>query len=181
MSDSVTVLVSLVLLFLVVRYVLFGGQGQTQGLNTSTRRPVEPTTGAHARRGRHPVPPSSVDAVFSMFPHIPRTAIELDLSNTGSVEETCDRILSGALVAPLAPSAPPSAPSSGAMSASSLTDKAARPVFQNKPSPYLKPSAEPVDEPPKKWEASSDARQTSLRQRKEFMVQQARKKFLENQ
>ncbi|KAJ8330450.1 hypothetical protein O5D80_001436 [Batrachochytrium dendrobatidis] len=165
MSDTTTILVSLVLLFFVVRYVLFGGQTQPPGSNV-TRQTVT------SRRGRFPVPLSSVDAVFSMFPHIPRATIELDLSNTGSVEETCDRILSGALVAPVTPV--PVNTSQARVSTAS-TPASSLPVFTNKPPPYLKSELEVVAEPLKKWEPSPDARQLSLRQRKEFMVQQARR------
>ncbi|KAL2913928.1 hypothetical protein HK105_206519 [Polyrhizophydium stewartii] len=118
--------------------------------------------------------PAKVDTVLAMFPNFPRSTIEIDLSHTGSVEETCERILSGALVPP--PTPPPTAAATAAQS-----PRAGAPdLAAFAPSPYL--AAKPVEaEPPKKWEATPEARQMNLRQRKEFMVQQARKKFLEAQ
>ncbi|KAL2914160.1 hypothetical protein HK105_206418 [Polyrhizophydium stewartii] len=112
--------------------------------------------------------PAKVDMVLAMFPNFPRSTIEIDLSHTGSVEETCERILSGALVPP--PTPPPTAAATAAQS-----PRAGAPdLAAFAPSPYL--AAKPVEaEPPKKWEATPEARQMNLRQRKEFMVQQARK------
>lgn len=89
-----------------------------------------------------------------MFPHLPRPIIEHDLSITGSVEETCDRILSGAL-----------------RNTTTTNQQTNAPI--NKTSNYL---ASTVDkEPPRVWNSSSQDRQLNLKQRKEFMVQQARK------
>ncbi|KAL2918493.1 hypothetical protein HK105_201894 [Polyrhizophydium stewartii] len=118
--------------------------------------------------------PAKVDMVLAMFPNFPRSTIEIDLSHTGSVEETCERILSGALVPP--PTPPPTAAATAAQS-----PRAGAPdLAAFAPSPYL--AAKPVEaEPPKKWAATPEARQMNLRQRKEFMVQQARKKSLEAQ
>ena len=91
-----------------------------------------------------------------MFPHIPSQTIAQDLAITGNVQETCERILSGIVSAPRPPTPPP--------------------VVQVKTSPtvdYI--PKDNVPDPVKEWAPSSDQRQANLRQRKEYMMQQARK------
>ncbi|KAI8928470.1 hypothetical protein BC831DRAFT_548296 [Entophlyctis helioformis] len=198
MASAVTVLVLLVLLALFGRYILFGGRPPAAGAGARAAGPSGSGTGTPRtaatprRRGRHPVRADQVDTVLSMFPAFQRASIELDLSHTGSVDATIERILSGALVPVRAPAPclahtaiqpssrsthsahrqPPPPPAPVAQQASAH----ASPVTQHKPSPYLTSVGQPpVAEPPKKWEASPEARQSNLRQRKEFMVQEARR------
>eukprot|EP00842_Homolaphlyctis_polyrhiza_P005496 jgi/Hompol1/5948/HPOL_000913-RA len=120
--------------------------------------------------------PLQIDTVLSMFPHFPRETIEIDLSHTGSVQETCDRILSGALVPPPPPPSMPSTSTASSSTAGPSSATSTTPTGSATTSP-LAPyfNSNPIEsEPPKKWEASPDARQMNLRQRKEFMIQQAR-------
>lgn len=42
-----------------------------------------------------------VNQVLAMFPDFPRHVVERDLAATGSVEQTCENILTGALVIPV--------------------------------------------------------------------------------
>jgi hypothetical protein len=49
------------------------------------------------------VPREWIDQVSTLFPHLPRQVIEQDLMRTRSVEQTCERILSGQLRVPSTP------------------------------------------------------------------------------
>jgi FixJ family two-component response regulator len=95
-----------------------------------------------------------------MFPHISSEAIENDLAVTGSVEETCENILTGRIVIPMP------VPTTGS-SSSSFSSKPFAPVT-------LSDALTPAAEPPKEWESDAAKRAENLRKRKEFMVQQAR-------
>jgi coupling of ubiquitin conjugation to ER degradation protein 1 len=117
-----------------------------------------------------------VKLVSTMFPHVPKVLIESDLRSGSRVEEVCEKIMSGRLTATEASS------SSNANTDSDPTSQAAGSVPSKPPQNlYLKdlidkPAIEA--EPPKVWESESDKRQELLRQRKAFMIQQARLKFL---
>jgi hypothetical protein len=105
-----------------------------------------------------------------MFPTFPRNVIQTDLGQTGSIESTIERILTGQLVAvsfygsdddqlicqpptPVAPQASTTAPK-----------KEIKTIDLDRP----------VNEPAKKWESDPDLRSMNLQQRKAYMVQQAR-------
>ena len=92
-----------------------------------------------------------------MFPHIPQQTIIDDLLLTGDVHATCERILSGQVIAPNPPTPPPA----------EIQGPFTSPTVNYIPS-------SPVSHPEKTWSSSLDDRQSHLRQRKEFMMQQAR-------
>ncbi|KAJ3356147.1 hypothetical protein HDU83_001726 [Entophlyctis luteolus] len=100
-SDPLTIVVSLVVLFFVLRY-LFGGSPAPATSPNQNRRGERTDSradaGGGAARRRRIVDPAKVDAVLAMFPDYPRATIERDLARTDSVEQTLDNILSGALV-----------------------------------------------------------------------------------
>ncbi|KAJ1548676.1 hypothetical protein HK405_000816 [Cladochytrium tenue] len=189
MADAVTLVVSLVILYFIVRYLL-GGGGTNADSRTATSRAAaagrlagSPSVGAGARlptrpRRLHAVSPSQVDAVCSMFPHFPRHMIEADLAVTGSVEATCDKILTGLLLPPPAP-----APSSSSTSTSSSAPGAGKPswtpvVVSTLGSRAADDAGPPAAEPPKNvWEASPEKREAHLRARKEHMVLAARERL----
>ncbi|KAJ3146767.1 hypothetical protein HDU89_006022 [Geranomyces variabilis] len=157
MADTLAVLLGAFLFFIVVKYVVLGGP-------TSTSR--TPRTAAVAQRSRpaYPVSPEKVDTVLAMFPAFPRATIQQDLARTGSVEQTCENILTGALVPPPAPIRPSSVsqtPASGSKDGSRYAAK-------------LNLGSEPLVEPAKVWEQTPEGREQNLRARKEFMLQQAR-------
>ncbi|KAJ3026191.1 UNVERIFIED_CONTAM: hypothetical protein HDU68_006065 [Siphonaria sp. JEL0065] len=169
-TDPVTIVVSLVILFFVLRYLLASpaddaaqrhqtGSGVQAGSSGNGRRPP---------RRRVAVSAAQVDSVLQMFPTYPREAIEQDLArNGGNVEQTLDNILSGAIPAPLPPIEPTSSNSSATPSAFT-------------PSPYLTPKildGESTAEPPKVWEQTSSGREANLRARKEHMVRLARERM----
>ncbi|KAJ3096650.1 hypothetical protein HDU97_005712 [Phlyctochytrium planicorne] len=105
-----------------------------------------------------------------MFPHFPRQVIEADLANTGSVEATCDNILSGALVAP---PPPPASQNTSSGSSSSSTGPTSNPLKS-----FIKDESIPIPSVREKtWEPTKEAREASLRARKEQMVRMAREKL----
>ncbi|KAJ3323192.1 hypothetical protein HDU76_013718 [Blyttiomyces sp. JEL0837] len=106
-----------------------------------------------------------VDTVLSMFPHFPRRTIEDDLAITGSVEATCDKILSGLLVPPPTPTPEPSSSSTSSKQHTSFLQQVQHDVIESKP----------LGEAPKKvWESTAEEREANLRARKEHMVRLAR-------
>lgn len=109
-----------------------------------------------------------------MFPHIPREAIENDLSMTGNVEETCENILTGRIVIPATPS--PAASSSSSSSSSSSARHTTIVSLATLPDS----TTVSASEPPKEWESDAARRAENLRKRKEFMLQQARAYVLYN-
>jgi len=177
MNDTVSVLLATVILYVVFRWLMgtapaYGGQ--------NSRRQARPTS-------RRVVTPEMIEKVQDMFPHINHAAIVTDLQRTGSVDITIENILrDGGLPMPppvvvralaTTSSSPSSSSSSGAsFAASSTPSLVQRYRLQEKVTQDA-----PVEEPPKVWEVSADKRQENLTQRKEFMVLQARKKYLEQQ
>ncbi|RUS27749.1 hypothetical protein BC938DRAFT_482796 [Jimgerdemannia flammicorona] len=174
MNDGISILIALFIILMGLRWLMGTAQPRTpQG----QRRP--PLT-----QPRRLVTPEMVGTVSQMFPDIPPAAILADLQKTGSVEITCNNILKdGGLPLPPAPapsqattSSAGSSSSSSAMSKSSTSSLVHRYKLQEKIHQDVTP-----EEPAKVWESSADKRQEVLRKRKEFMVLQARKKWLEQQ
>ncbi|KAJ3415404.1 hypothetical protein HDV05_004998 [Chytridiales sp. JEL 0842] len=199
-SDAVTVIVSLVIIFFVLRYLLDAEADVIDSsINVSvtllkpplttqlahTGGPTPPSTsnpsrtagaavnGVRPAAGRprrlHPVSPAQVDTVLGMFPHFPRHVIEADLAATGSVEATCENILTGLLVPPPPPPTPSPASSATPSHASSSLSQLVAKVASSPP------TAESI--PKKVWEATPEAREANLKARKEMMVKQAREKL----
>jgi len=111
-----------------------------------------------------------VKLVSTMFPHVPKTLIENDLRNGSKVEQVCEKIMSGRLTATFS-----EPPENNYSDQKSLAESSKLPQNSRKDhldTPTIK------EEPPKLWESESDKRQQLLRQRKAFMIQQARLKFL---
>ncbi|KAJ3090135.1 hypothetical protein HDU96_003526 [Phlyctochytrium bullatum] len=102
-----------------------------------------------------------------MFPHFPRHVIEQDLAATGSVEATCDNILSGALVPP-----PPEPTPTHTSSSSSSASSAANPLRS-----FIKDESAPIPVAEKVWQPTKEAREANLRARKEQMVRAARERL----
>lgn len=130
---------------------------------------------------------SQIDQVRAMFPHFSDDEIRDDLSRTGSVDQTIENILSGRFVVcssssckniapefqskpfPLFSSSQPQPPPS-----QSSTDKSGKQIKSTTMASLLKQPA-PDIRPPNKWESSPEARAENLRQRKAFMLHEARK------
>ncbi|KAJ3213815.1 hypothetical protein HDU67_002409 [Dinochytrium kinnereticum] len=163
MADSVTTIVALVILFFLIRF-LFGGGDPAPANGSGAARGNGAQRAARSQPRRlHPVSPAQVDTVLSMFPHFPRNVIEADLAATGSVEATCDNILSGALV-------PPPQPIS---SSSSKTGPTTNPLKN-----FIKDDSVPMPSVHEKvWEPTREGRESNLRARKEQMVRMAREKL----
>ncbi|KAF9147467.1 hypothetical protein BG015_010903 [Linnemannia schmuckeri] len=188
MTDFVSLTIVIVIIFMVFRWLSASGedQGPRQGQGRG-RIPSRPP----ARL----VNPEMVETVRAMFPHIPTAAIHYDLQKTGSVEQTCDNILrDGTLPMPPAPrpqtpptaattSAAPSGLSTGSSTGSSSGSSHAtngnlvqRFKLQEAAEKNIVP-----DEPSKVWADSAEKRQEVFKNRKEYMVLQARKRFLEEE
>ncbi|KAG9322965.1 hypothetical protein KVV02_007245 [Mortierella alpina] len=180
-------------------------QGQNRGRMTprTQARLVNPEMVRKSDLGRTDVPlyqrsldngmeffgedPPIVETVRAMFPHIPTAAIHYDLQKTGSVEQTCDNILrDGTLPMPPAPRPPtPPATSTSSTSTSGSSSATNQSVNGNLVQRFqLQEAAERnvvPDEPSKVWADSAEKRQEVFKSRKEFMVLQARKRFLEQE
>jgi hypothetical protein len=102
------------------------------------------------------IPAQEVTSLIEMFPNISREAIVRDLQVTKSIDQTTENILNGLLATQPVP------------------------ILNVKPMvlPVKKYIIEQqVEEPNKEWNELKDDRQMNLTLRKQFMIQQARKKF----
>ncbi|KAG0249689.1 hypothetical protein BG011_009036 [Mortierella polycephala] len=183
MTDFVSITIVVVIIFMVFRWLSASGEGSQpnhQGQNRA-RIPTRP----QARL----VNPEMVETVRAMFPHIPTAAIHYDLQKTGSVEQTCDNILrDGTLPMPPAPRpvTPPTASNASSTFTATGSSSGANPsVNGNLVQRFkLQDAAEKnfvPEEPTKVWADSAEKRQEVFKSRKEFMVLQARKRFLEQE
>ncbi|OAQ22458.1 hypothetical protein K457DRAFT_143408 [Linnemannia elongata AG-77] len=183
MTDFVSLTIVIVIIFMVFRWLSASedhGPRQGQGRGRIPSRPP-------ARL----VNPEMVETVRAMFPHIPTAAIHYDLQKTGSVEQTCDNILrDGTLPMPPAPrpQTPPTAATSSAAPSGSSTGSSSGSSHATNGNLVqrfkLQEAAEKnivPDEPSKVWAESAEKRQEVFKSRKEFMVLQARKRFLEEE
>lgn len=192
MNDSISILAAFVILVFIFRW-LFGKIQNVLTTCLSSHFPVGGPSNSNdstpQRRlpndRRRAVTPEMVQTVQQMFPHIPPAAIHYDLQRTGSVQVTCDKILSeGDLPIP-PPNFPiplqyqpqPSPADRGSGSSSSSSASASRPSLVNRFNLSSKLSSE-VAEPPKVWEATAEKRQRLLQMRKEAMILAARKKMM---
>ncbi|KAF9287462.1 hypothetical protein BGZ68_001791 [Mortierella alpina] len=181
MTDFVSITIAIVIIFMVYRWLSASGEGSQPNRQGQNRGRMTPRTQARL------VNPEMVETVRSMFPHIPTAAIHYDLQKTGSVEQTCDNILrDGTLPMPPAPR-PPTPPAASASSTSTSGSSSAtnQSVNGNLVQRFqLQEAAERnvvPDEPSKVWADSAEKRQEVFKSRKEFMVLQARKRFLEQE
>ncbi|KAK9760344.1 hypothetical protein K7432_015736 [Basidiobolus ranarum] len=175
MNDGVSILVAIFIILLVFRWLLGGSPSNQDG----QRR-----TGTGLSTGRRYVSPEMISTVHSMFPNVPLAAIQADLARTGSVEITCDNILrDGGLPLPVeaTPQPSPNVQPNSNTGTSSSTNKAtaANLIHRFNINPENEESSSVA--PPKVWEATADRRQDNLQRRKEHMILQARKRFLEQQ
>ncbi|KAJ9052800.1 hypothetical protein DSO57_1030631 [Entomophthora muscae] len=194
MSDSISLIVAVVILFLVFRWVL--GSNATSATSGTNSR------GGATNHRRRNVTPDMVETVKNMFPDVPTAAIQADLAITGSVEITCNKILTnGSLPMPshIMPRASlqsldTAAPTSESSSTIPTNNDGLtrRNVSSNAPpsQPNLleryqvdpaSSSTVSAEEPAKVWSQDADSRQQSLLERKKFAIQEARRKFLEKQ
>ncbi|PIA18779.1 hypothetical protein COEREDRAFT_79761 [Coemansia reversa NRRL 1564] len=197
MNDSAVFFIVLGVVFMVLRWLLGqGGNEQRQG------------AGARAQRRTHIVRREHVEAIQAMFPDIPETAIRADLGRTGSPAITTDNILRNGGTLPLPPVAGTGqrdgAPGNESSQAASdfprshggpaeaegeMTGMSSGVILNAIQSPLVnrlrvatKGDTEPLPQPPPRiWETDSDKREDILRKRKEFMLMEARKKYLEKQ
>ncbi|KAG9297722.1 hypothetical protein G9A89_011237 [Geosiphon pyriformis] len=185
MNDGISILLAIFVIVLIIRWLL----GTTPPPSTNNRRGIN-LTQEQPRRVR-PVTAEMIETVCAMFPNIPPAAIQFDLQKTGSVEVTCDNILrDGGLplppppVTPAAPIPSTSSPSSSATASSSIANNSSLTqqslVHRYKLHEAVASDTVP-DEPPRQWEATADKRHELLQKRKEAMVLQARKRYLEQQ
>ncbi|KAI9504675.1 hypothetical protein GGI26_002146 [Coemansia sp. RSA 1358] len=193
MNDSVTFFIALGIVFLVLRWLL-GQGGNDQGQ----------AAGARQARRLHVVRTEHVQTIQAMFPDIPEAAIRADLARTGSPAITSDNILrnGGTLPLPPATRAEQNANTVGNGSARNTNAGGERQngdapagaastgiLLNTTQSPLVSrlriPKDANIDEellaPPKVWESDSEKRANILRKRKEFMLMEARKKYLEKQ
>ncbi|KAF9990248.1 hypothetical protein BGZ75_002881 [Mortierella antarctica] len=181
MTDFVSITIAIVIIFMVYRWLSASGEGSQTNRQGQSRGRMTPRTQARL------VNPEMVETVRAMFPHIPTAAIHYDLQKTGSVEQTCDNILrDGTLPMPPAPRPPtPPATSTSSTSTSGSSSATNQSVNGNLVQRFqLQEAAERnvvPDEPSKVWADSAEKRQEVFKSRKEFMVLQARKRFLEQE
>ncbi|KAL1918722.1 uncharacterized protein VTP21DRAFT_2744 [Calcarisporiella thermophila] len=181
MNDTVSILVAIFVVVVAFRW-LMGGD------SSSHRRELENSSRTQARR----VSPEMINRVHEMFPSIPISAIKYDLQLTGSCEVTCDKILQqGGL--PLPPNAQASSSNPPSSTTSSTTLSARISSASNNTTPPLSSllhrynlmgavrNGFEMNEPLKVWESTAEKRDEILRRRKEFMILQARSKFLKQQ
>jgi len=192
MNDGVSIFFAIFIFFLVFRWLLV-----TMPPPANTPRRNAGSAAAPSARPNAVVSPDMVETVRAMFPHIPTPAIHWDLQKTGSVELTCDNILrQGSL--PLPPSAPTGIVSSGSATTSMAMDAAINDAGSSSSTAVnissrqlslvnryrLQEAVEKnlvPEEPPKVWETNVDKRQQMLQKRKEAMILQARRNYLEKQ
>ncbi|KAG0230473.1 hypothetical protein B0O80DRAFT_459718 [Mortierella sp. GBAus27b] len=187
MTDFVSITIVIVIIFMVFRWLSASGDGPQPNRQAQNRARTLP---------RHPqrvVSREMVDTVRSMFPHIPVEAIQYDLQKTGSVEQTCDNILrDGTLPMPPAPARPAASASSPTPTRTATPTPTAGSSSGSSPAVNgnlvqrfkLQDAAEKnivPDEPTRVWGDNADRRQEVFKSRKEFMVLQARKRYLEQQ
>ncbi|ORX98336.1 hypothetical protein K493DRAFT_313672 [Basidiobolus meristosporus CBS 931.73] len=176
MNDGVSILVAIFIILLVFRWLL----GSSPSNQDRQRR-----TGTGLATGRRYVSPEQVSTVHGMFPNVPIAAIQADLARTGSVEVTCDNILrDGGLPLPVEATPqpaqnPPSTTNNASSSSSNSKATATNLIHRFNINPENEENATVA--PPKVWEATADKRQDNLQRRKEHMILQARKRFLEQQ
>lgn len=206
MNDSLGALLAIVVLWSILRFA-FGG-GSNNNSNGSHGAPA-----INAARSRQ-IPQHMVDSVKTLFPHIPDASIRYDLQRSGSVEETCERILNeGGLPSPPAgffASAEPSTASNTAAarvqaanraaanaaaagSSSSLSTPSKSPnlisrfglqsrlAFDDLPSTPDSLKSTSSQGSPSSWATTPEERAKMLKDRKEQMILEARKKMMERQ
>ncbi|KAG0211362.1 hypothetical protein BGX28_008020 [Mortierella sp. GBA30] len=181
MTDFVSITIVIVIIFMVFRWLSASGDG-SQPIRQGQNRGRIPT-----RPQARLVNPEMIETVRAMFPHIPTAAIHYDLQKTGSVEQTCDNILrDGTLPMPPAPRPPTPPAASTSTSSASGSSSASSPVVNGNLVQRFKLQAAVEkdvvpEEPSKVWADSAEKRQEVFKSRKEFMVLQARKRFLEQE
>ncbi|KAN0064086.1 hypothetical protein ACQY0O_003250 [Thecaphora frezii] len=85
MNDSLGALLAIAVLWVILRFA-FGGSASSGGSGHGTGPSLDAARASQ-------VPQNMVDAVKTLFPHVPEASIRYDLQRSGSAEATCDRIL----------------------------------------------------------------------------------------
>ncbi|KAJ2300470.1 hypothetical protein IW139_001060, partial [Coemansia sp. RSA 353] len=166
-----------------------------QGGNEQARGP-----GARVQRRTHLVRQEHLETIQAMFPDIPEGAIRADLARTGSPTITSDNILrnGGTLPLPPATRAEQRAEALGAdgvrmdasgsgsrgvmaMSSGVMLNAAHSPLVNRLRVTKDSNSELLPSQPPKVWEADPAKRADILCKRKEFMLLEARKQYMEKQ
>ncbi|OMJ25595.1 Coupling of ubiquitin conjugation to ER degradation protein 1 [Smittium culicis] len=143
----------------------------------------------------YPVREDHVRELLLVFPGIEEEAVRYDLRKTGSIQQTTENILRLGGTLPMPPqervpqhAAGPSTSNGGiqgqqsnnrshpSTSTSSSNNKSSVDLIQRL---SIDPDAEIVEKPENKWHADPQMRAINFNKKKEYMVLQARKKFLE--
>ncbi|OMJ29811.1 Coupling of ubiquitin conjugation to ER degradation protein 1 [Smittium culicis] len=141
----------------------------------------------------YPVREDHVRELLLVFPGIEEEAVRYDLRKTGSIQQTTENILRLGGTLPMPPQervpqhAAGTSTSNGGNqgqqtnnrshpSTSSSNNKSSVDLIQRL---SINPEAEIVEKPENKWEADPELRALNFNKKKEYMVLQARKKFLE--
>lgn len=189
MNDSLGAVLAIVVLWAILRFA-FGG-------NTSTSPSGNGPT-LNSARSRQ-VPQHMIDAVKTLFPHIPDASISYDLQRSGSVEATCERILNeGGLPAPpagffgaagnrtntanvdahrnISPATSPATASAPSKTPTKSPSLISRYGLQSK---ITSPDASPNSSPNATagWATTAAERAKILKERKERMILEARMKL----
>lgn len=188
MNDSLGAVLAIVVLWAILRFAFGGSSPSASSSNGPT------LNSARARQ----VPQHMIDSVKTLFPHIPDASISYDLQRSGSVEATCEKILTeGGLPAPPAgffgttdtrsPAAnadthrnpatnAPATPSSSSKTPCKSPNLISRYGLQSKiASPDSSPNSSP--NATNGWATTASERAKILKDRKERMILEARLKL----
>ncbi|KAI8807382.1 hypothetical protein BJ742DRAFT_812538 [Cladochytrium replicatum] len=173
-TDTATAIVTIVILYFVLRYV-FGSAPRPLQQTAQTNRPTSSNQQALEPFRANPVFRRKVDQVLEMFPDFApahaRVVIELDLiRNNGNVDATCESILGGRLVAPPPPAPSPVASSNGVKKAHAV------------PPPTGLDITKPLEPAPRRvWAPTPEERSAHFKQHRAFMLKQAQYNFLRSE
>ncbi|KAH8823439.1 hypothetical protein DL96DRAFT_1744220 [Flagelloscypha sp. PMI_526] len=186
MAEVLNVLVAFAVIIFVFRWVTSGGSGDPASDKTAEILGFRPKN----------VTREMISTISTMFPDLPVDNIRYDLLRSGSVERTTNKILEkGYLEAPPAsyyrvyprstPNPPPLVPAAATATSSVVATKSQESLIsrfglQTKVEEYTPSSEQDGDNPGGKsaWEDSREAREASLKERKERMILAARQRML---
>ncbi|OLY77966.1 Coupling of ubiquitin conjugation to ER degradation protein 1 [Smittium mucronatum] len=144
-----------------------------------------------------PIREDHVRELLIMFPGIGEESVRYDLGKTGSIQVTTENILrlGGTLPPPPQVRSPSNQPSSindsnsttgrnqraGAGASASASGSQSKPVADLLTRYSIDPNMEITEAPENKWDMDPEKRAEIFNKKKEYMVLQARKRFLEKQ
>jgi coupling of ubiquitin conjugation to ER degradation protein 1 len=99
-SSTIIFILALVVAFIFLRWFIDSDEDDLDSFNSSSASRTQQDQPNHQeqaqQRNRRAVTTDMIEVVQSVAPHLSVAQIKLDLERTGSVQETVDRILSGA-------------------------------------------------------------------------------------